>query len=485
MKSKVIPVSNQSSDPPPAACISNYPLRMPQWQRRINSSSSNCVTRILPATCWAVLVVCIAVAPALAQVGPAGGGAAGPVQVGVVTVHPQPVPITTELPGRVDASQLADVRPQVGGVIKSINFKAGQLVKAGDVLYQIDDAVYQAQVQVQAAAVQKAQAAVNNAQAQLTSDQALANTSNLSQSALQTAQLTLAQAQADLASAQASLKSAQINESYTRVVAPISGLISDTSVTQGTLVTAGQTTALATVRLLDPAYVALLQSSDRLLRLRAEFASGALTGGPRANGGQADVHLILEDGSNYPQAGSLTLQNVVVSQTTGTFSIRATFPNPQQLLLPGMFVRATVDLGTEPNVYLVPQVAVSFDTSGQATAFLVEGGKAVSHTLSTGQNIGSNWLVTAGLYDGAKVVVDGLQKVSNGSAVTPVEVTINQNGVAQAAAATPQAGTSGNLSPPAAATPAAKSPAATPATPAAQQKPNSAPAGSTSPASGK
>ena len=382
---------------------------------------------------WSGLLVATTIAlTGRADAQQAGAAAAGPVQVGVVTLHPQAVPITTQLPGRVDASQTADVRPQVSGVIKSIDFKAGQQVKPGDVLYEIDDAVYQAQVQVQAAAVQKAEAAVSSAQAQVTRDQELAKSSNISQSDLQTAQVTLAQATADVASAEASLKSAQINESFTSVTAPISGLISDSAVTQGALVTAAQTTALATVRLLDPSYVYLVETSANLLKLRAQFASGTLKGGPRTTG-QAGVHLILEDGSAYPQAGSLTLADVVVSQTTGTFSLRATFPNPRRLLLPGMFVRATVDLGTEPSGYLVPQRAVTFDVTGAATAFFAENGKAVTHTLSTTQSIGNDWLVTAGITDGAQVIVDGLQKISNGSAVTPLEVTLDKNGVAQTA----------------------------------------------------
>ena len=372
---------------------------------------------------------------ALAQ-GVRGGGSApaqsapsGPVQVGVMTLQHQSVPVTVELPGRVIASQSADVRPQVGGVIKSIDFKAGQQVQQGDVLYEIDSATYDAQVAVAQAAVQKAQAAETNAQTKLTRSTQLAQTNNLSQSDLQDAQLAETQAQADVASANASLDAAKISASLTKVAAPISGLISDTAVTTGALVTAAQVTALATIRQLDPSYVDLVETSANLLKLRAQLESGTVKGNGRTPG-STSVHLTLEDGTAYDQSGTLTVADFVVSQSTGTFTIRASFPNPRRLLLPGMFVRATVDLGTEPNGFLVPQRAVTFDASGEATAFFVENGKAVSHVLTTAGTSGNNWVVTAGVADGAQLVVDGLQKISNGSAVAPVPVALNDQGVA-------------------------------------------------------
>jgi len=381
----------------------------------------------------AILLAAALPNPADAQ-GAAAGAAAPAVQVGVVTLKAQPVPVTVDLPGRADASQTADVRPQVGGIIKSIDFKPGQEVKAGDTLYEIDDAAYQAQVQVQAAAVQKAEAAVSAAQAQLGRSQQLAKSANISQSDLQTAQVTLIQAQADVASAQANLKAAQINENLTRVVAPITGIIGDSAVTQGALVTAAQTTALATVRLLDPIYVDLVETSTNLLKIRSEFENGTLKGAGRGTGGPV-VHLTLEDSTPLPDTGSLSIYNVVVSQTTGTFPIRATFPNPKRLVLPGMFVRATIDLGTNPSAFLVPQRAVTFNAVGQPTAFVVKDGKAVNTVLTTNGNVGNSWLVTSGITDGAQVIVDGLQKISDGSAVTPVPVTLDDNGVATTATA--------------------------------------------------
>ena len=416
---------------------------------------------------------------AIAQGLRGGGGAApaqsapsGPVQVGVVTLQHQAVPVTVELPGRVSASQTADVRPQVGGVIKSIDFRAGQQVKQGDVLYEIDSATYDAQVAVAQAAVQKAQAAETNAQTKLTRSTQLAQTNNLSQSDLQDAQLAETQAQADVASANASLDAAKINASLTKVAAPISGLISDTAVTTGALVTAAQATALATIRQLDPSYVDLVETSANLLKLRAQLENGTVKGNGRTPG-STSVHLTLEDGTAYDQSGTLTVADFVVSQSTGTFTIRASFPNPRRLLLPGMFeLRATVDLGTEPNGFLVPQRAVTFDASGEATAFFVENGKAVSHVLTTSGTSGNNWVVTAGVADGAQLVVDGLQKISNGSAVIAVPVTLNDQGVAvdagssaaspPAASGAPGAGTAASVSsaPSTALAPAAPTPAA-------------------------
>ena len=383
--------------------------------------------------------ILLAVGPATAQ-SPPPGAPTGPTQVGTVTLHPAAGPVTAELPGRVSASQTTDVRPQVGGIIKTVGFRPGQTVTQGDVLYQIDSATYNAQVAVQRAALQKAQAAQTNAEATLDRDKALAATSTLSQSDLQTAELAVAQAKADVASATASLDAAQINADLTKVVAPISGLISDTAVTQGALVTAAQATALATIRQLDPSYVDLVETSANLLKLRDRIDSGAVTRASNTTNATT-VHLTLEDGSAYEPVGTLTLADVVVSQSTGTFGIRVTIANPKRLLLPGMFVRATVDLGTETNAYRVPQRAVTFNSNGEAVALFVESGKAVSHTLTTNGTIANDWIVTGGVTDGAQLIVDGLQKISSGSAVTAVPVTIDAQGVATDAASSASAGT--------------------------------------------
>lgn len=382
-------------------------------------------------------------AAAQAPAGGPGGAAMGSAEVGVMTLHPGAVPVNVELAGRVVASQEAEVRPQVGGIVKAINFNAGAEVTAGDVLYELDDASYQAALAVAKAAVERAEAGVTSAQSKFDRYSKLGE--NVSASDLEDARIALVQAKADAASATASQRAAELNVNLTRVLAPISGLISRSSVTQGALVTAAQTTALATVRLLDPAYVDLVDTSANLLKIRAEFEAGKLQGGGPEAGGPT-VDLTLEDGSAYGETGRLTVTDVVVSETTGTFSMRATFPNPRRVLLPGMFVRATVHLGNDPAAFLVPQRAVTFNSAGQATTLVVEDGKAAARTLTTNGSAGNNWVVTAGLRDGDQVIVDGLQKVSAGSAVTPLEVTLDEDGVVHQTigAATPTATPAGN-----------------------------------------
>ena len=363
--------------------------------------------------------------PAPAQMPGGPGGPAGPVEVGVVTMHPQAVPFSLEVAGRVVASKVVEVRPQVSGIIEAIGFEDGATVKAGDVLYEIDDASYQATVDVARATLEKTEAGVTSAQSKY--DRYVKLGANVSASDLEDARIALVQAKADAASAAASLKADEINLDLTKVKAPISGLIGESSVNQGALVTAAQTTALATIRLLDPIYVDLVDTSANLLKIRAEHEAGNLQGGPE--NGKPLVHLTLEDGSAYAEIGELTLADVVVSESTGTFSLRATFANPHRILLPGMFVRARVDLGSDPNGFLVPQRAVTFDSAGEPTVLVAENGKAVTRVLTTNGSRDNAWIVTGGIKDGDQVIVDGLQKVSDGSEVKPLEVTIDQDGV--------------------------------------------------------
>lgn len=370
--------------------------------------------------------------PAIAQQPPGGGmpgmGApSGPTEVGVITLHAQSIAVTMELPGRVLASQTADVRPQVGGIVKMVDFKPGQPVKAGDILFELDDAVYQAQLAVQQAALQKAQAVETSAQAKVDRYQQLAT--SVSQSDLLDAQASLAQAKADVASAQANVKSAELNLSLVEVTAPISGIISEAAVTQGGLVTAAQASALATIRTLDPVYVDMVDTSANLLKMRSQVQNGAAPAGSDTKPPPATIHLILENGAQYAEAGTIYSPDVVVSESTGSFSVRATFPNAQRTLLPGMFVRAIVDVGIKQQGFLVPQRAVTFDSAGHATALFAENGKAVSRVLTTTGNSGNDWIVTAGIDDGAQVIVDGLQKVQAGADVKPLEVTLDDDGV--------------------------------------------------------
>ena len=366
-------------------------------------------------------------APAFGQPSGGPGGPAGPVEVGVVTMKAQAVPVTIELAGRVVASKVVEVRPQVGGIIEAIDFKDGAMVKAGDVLYEIDDASYQAALDVARATLEKDQAAVSSAQSKYDRYQKLG--ANVAVSDLDDARIALVQAKADASSATASLQAAEINLNFTKVVAPISGLISESSVTQGALVTAAQTTALATVRLLDPIYVDLVDTSTNLLKMHAQHDAGKLQMKGQPERDNPVVHLTIEDGSTYSETGELTLANVVVSESTGTFSLRATFPNPQRLLLPGMFVAAKVDLGSDPRAFLVPQRAVTFSAAGAPTVLAAKDGKAGTQVLTTNGSMDNAWIVTGGINDGDQVIVDGLQKVSEGSAVEPLEVTIDADGV--------------------------------------------------------
>jgi len=369
--------------------------------------------------------------PVFAQ--PAGGGGrgqnAGPVEVGVVTLKSQSVPFTLELPGRVSASLTAQVRPQVGGIIEAVNFQPGAVVAKGDVLYQVSADTYKAQLASAQASLQRANAAVPTAQATVTRYEALVNTNGgVSQSELDTARGALLQAQADVASAQASVQQAQINLNLASIAAPIAGVIGVSAVDPGALVTANQADALATIRQLDPVIVELVDTSLNLLRIRDRLATGTLSG-DRAN--PPTVTITLEDGTKLDETGNVEQGEPVVSETTGTFTLRATMPNPRRILLPGMFVRATVSVGDE-TAFLVPQRAVTRDAAGNATAYFVSSdGKAVSKALTTSRSYDNNWVVTGGVEDGDRVIIDGLQKISGGAPVTPVEVTLDADGVAK------------------------------------------------------
>ncbi|MBN9025902.1 MAG: efflux RND transporter periplasmic adaptor subunit [Rhizobiales bacterium] len=362
--------------------------------------------------------------------GQAGGPPTGPVEVGVITLRPQNVPITIELPGRVSATKVAEIRPQVDGLIQKRVFTEGGQVKAGDLLYQIDPRPYQAVYDAAAAALEKAQAAVPSAQAKVDRYNQLVGVNTVTAQSLDEAKAALAQAKADVAAAEAALATAQINLDYTKVVAPISGLISTSAVTEGALVTANQSTALATIREIDPINVDLTDSSTNLFRIRNLIDSGRLKRGE----GPPSVQLKLNDTVVYDQPGVLRSTEAIVNETTGTFSMRASFDNPTRMLLPGMYVRAVVNLGTDEGAFLVPQRAVNRNAKGDATAMLVsKDGKVETRVLQTLQSVGSNWLIEDGISDGDRLIVDGLQKIGDGQAVTPIEVTLDAAGVAHPA----------------------------------------------------
>ncbi|SFR03625.1 MULTISPECIES: multidrug efflux RND transporter periplasmic adaptor subunit AcrA [unclassified Enterobacter] len=341
-------------------------------------------------------------------------------EVGIVTLKSEPLQITTELPGRTSAFRIAEVRPQVSGIILKRNFTEGSDIEAGVSLYQIDPATYQASYESAKGDLAKAQAAAKIAQVTLNRYQKLSNTKYISQQDLDTAQADAMQANAAVVAAKAAVETARINLAYTKVTSPISGRIGKSAVTEGALVQSGQTTALATVQQLDPIYVDVTQSSNDFLRLKEELESGKL----KQENGKAKVELMTNDGKKLPQSGTLEFSDVTVDQTTGSITLRAIFPNPNQSLLPGMFVRARLEEGTNPNAILVPQQGVTRTPRGDATAMIVgEGDKVEVRPITTSQAIGDKWLVTDGLKAGDRVIITGLQKVKPGAQVKAQEVT--------------------------------------------------------------
>jgi membrane fusion protein (multidrug efflux system) len=312
---------------------------------------------------------------------------------------------------------VADVRPQVGGLVLSRNFTEGAEVAAGTLLYQIDPATYQAQVESAKAALAKSRANLHSLTLKAQRYSELAAIKAVSQQDNEDTASSMSQAEADVASAQASLDTALINLRYTRIVAPVSGRIGKSTVTPGALVTSNQATALATVQKLDPIYVDISQSSTEFLRLKHELENGQL--GRAGNG--AAVTLKLEDGSTYPLPGKLEFSDVTVDQNTGAITLRAVFPNPKRELLPGMFVRAVLQEGVDEHALLVPQAAVSRDASGNPTAYVVGVDNTLQlRQLKTGRAIGDQWVVTAGLGAGDRLVLDGQQRAAPGVAVIVV-----------------------------------------------------------------
>jgi membrane fusion protein (multidrug efflux system) len=343
-------------------------------------------------------------------------------EVSVVTLHPQSVAITGELPGRTTASLTAEVRPQVNGIIQARLFQEGGLVKAGDALYQLDPASYQASYDSAAAALQKAEAAVPNAQAKVDRYEGLIKQNAVSKQDLDDANATLAQANADVAAEKAAVETARINLAYTKITAPISGWIDKSSLTPGALVTASQTTVLTTIRTLDPINVDVTESSTNLLNWRQAVSEGRI----KLNGPNISAKLKLENGAIYSQTGKLAFAEANVSQTTGTFTVRAEFPNPDRLLLPGMYVRAIIEEGVAENSFLAPQRAVTHNAKGEATAlFVTPEGKVEQRVLAVDRSVGNSWLVSSGVKDGDRMIVEGTQLVRPGQDVTAVEVEID------------------------------------------------------------
>jgi membrane fusion protein, multidrug efflux system len=340
---------------------------------------------------------------------------AGPPEVGVVTVQPKAAAITTELPGRTSASLVAEVRPQVSGIIQKRVFTEGSDVKAGQLLYQIDPATYQAAHASARAAEARAEANLIPARLKEERYRELVKIKAVSQQDYDNAYAGLKQAEADVAAAKAAVETARINLAYTRVTAPISGRIGRSTVTDGALVTANQPVALATIQQLGSMYVDVTQSSAELLKLKQNLASGLLKNNGSA---QARVKLLLEDGSAYSLPGTLKFSEVTVDQSTGSVTLRAVFPNPKQTLLPGMFVRALVEEGVNENAILVPQRGVTRNPKGEAIVMAVGAEEKVEpRPIKVVRTIGDNWLVSEGLKAGDRVIVEGLQRARPGTQV--------------------------------------------------------------------
>ena len=357
---------------------------------------------------------------ACGQAQPGGPGAMPPTAVDVVTLKTAPLQLTTELTGRTAARRIAEVRPQVSGIILKRHFTEGSDVRAGQLLYQIDPATYEATVASAEAALAKAQATEQSARLKAQRYAELVKAKAISTQDNDDAQASWKQAGAEIAAAKATLKSAKINLGYTRVTAPISGRIGKSGVTEGALVTAQQATNLTTIQQLDPLYVDVTQSTTELLRLKQQIAAGKLA---TSKSGATSVQFQLEDGSAYPHSGQLQFSDVTVDETTGMVTLRALVPNPDRLLLPGMFMRATLQQGERANGLLVPQAAVARTPRGGSTVLIVDAkNKVEQRDIQVSQSQNGNWVVESGLQAGERVIVAGLQKVRAGAEVAPKEV---------------------------------------------------------------
>lgn len=333
-------------------------------------------------------------------------------EVGVVTLAPSSVNIKSELPGRALAFEIAEIRPQVGGIIIKRNFVEGDKVRKGESLYQIDPAPLQARLDSAKGALAKAQATANNVRLTLNRQSALIKSNYVSRQDYDTTRTQLNEAQANVAVAKADLEQATINLRYANVTSPIDGISGKSSVTVGALVTANQENALVTVQRLDPIYVDLTQSVQDFLRLKEEKANGKIA----QQQGKIPVELMLENGKPYRHTGTLEFSDPAVDETTGSVTLRAVFPNPEGEILPGMYVTALLDEGSQQNVLMVPQQGITHNEQGKATALILDQENVVQlREINAVKAVGNQWLVTAGLRPGDRVIVSGLQRIRPGS----------------------------------------------------------------------
>ena len=386
-----------------------------------------------PLACGLVLAAALALAACGDKKAPAAAPAAP--SVGYLTVVLQTQGLHTELAGRTRASQSAEVRPQVSGILQQRLFTEGSVVKAGQPLYQIDARTLEATVKSTEAALARARATAQTARTNAERNAELVKIDAISRQVFDESQAQVAQSAADVAVAQAALENARINLQYSRITAPISGQTELSVVLPGSLVTANQAQALTTISQLDPIHVDITQSSAELLELRRQWQAGLFG---KVEGSGAPVRLALEDGSRYPHTGKLQFTGATVSQTTGAITLRAVFPNPDRLLMPGMYVRAQLATGESSEAIVLPQQAVQRDPAGKPSVQLINAeNKIEKRPIRLGQALGAQWLVLEGLKAGDRVMVDGFQKARVGQTVTPVAMRMNGSRVVEAQTSAP------------------------------------------------
>ena len=359
-----------------------------------------------------------------------------PPVVGVVTVHPETVALTTELPGRLESLRTADVRAQVGGIIQKRLFQEGSYVRAGQPLYQIDSSTYEANLESSRAQLASAQATLAKANADLARYKPLVAADAISKQDYDAAVTAKRSAEASVKAAQAAIKSAGINLNRARITAPISGFIGQSKVSEGTLLNAGDTTVLATIRQTNPMYVNITQSATEVMKLRQQVAEGKLS----SVDGAIEVGIKFDNGEVYPHKGRLLFSDPSVNETTGQITLRASVPNDKNILMSGLYVRVLMEQVAADNAFVVPQQAVTRGTKD--TVMIVNAkGEMEPREVTVAQQQGTNWVITAGLKDGDKVIVDGIAiaSMSGGKKVTPKEWTPPEKAAASAAGAAPKA----------------------------------------------
>lgn len=414
----------------------------------------------MAAVAAAVVVVTAGCSPKAAE----APAAKVPTKVGVVTLKAQSQQLDASLPGRTRASLTAEIRPQVSGIVQKRLFTEGASVKAGQPLYQIDSASLRATQASAEAALAKVRASQRTLQATAARNAELVKIDAISRQANEESQAAVAQSAADVAAAQAALENARINLRYSSIQAPISGQTSLSTVTPGALVTANQVDALTTIVQLDPMYVDFTQSSTELLQLKRDIQDGRFQ---KLERDALAVQLRLEDGRLYSQTGKLQFAGVIVNPSTGVVTLRAVVPNPEGVLLPGMYVQALLPTGVAPEALLVPQQAVTRDIAGKASVLVVDAETKVQRRpIEIDRAVGSRWMVTSGLTAGEKIIVDGFQRIKVGDAVDPQEVDLS----AKAKVAADRAAQA-NGKPPADAAPANAAPASAAPAPAPAAKP--------------